>query len=418
LLQNFQHQGRKIASNSFTSFLNFLIMEKLLKFWIIFAAFVLFPKESFSYELVPTGHLILDECNAPAPLDFRMTARGADFIDAAWEPAWANATHTVTVSVANTGGGTNAWDHLYTLNSVSGSSVRLNNMPSGEHYKIQISTNCSDGNSSSDISFFFEKLILDLTVPGRVPVNPVIVPCENIRYDFFSNEWIGFRVTYHLGDQNPISSLFELKIIASKDLTDLYSSTVQIARVSNQNPIKAVTNGGNFPTPTNPLLECVNPFLMHNFLPNLPIDPTIGRVYVKRNLEARLVDLCVYDNLPYWNYDNYSFEVLVAESSLPQPGFNEGNVTILKQELIEKRMLILENPVSDVIQLKSVEGTNQISPLNYLLLNSNGEVIRKSQIKVTSNSLATIPVYELPNGIYFLIVNNELINESFKLIKI
>lgn len=200
-----------------------------------------------------------EECNAPAPDSFRITSIGGSFISLAWKPAWVGASHVLSVSKREPSG---EWTALYFISDVPDSSYTVNNLEGGKEYRFRIATKCPSGDPSELTSIIDGiALIVDLTLLGRIPINPTDADCQGI--DYHSHNWVGFRISGK-GESN----LFEVKINEASD-----SPTGYIKRVATDNPIVAVNEDGFFPTPSFPIIESVPvAFRVRNIKPDGAID--------------------------------------------------------------------------------------------------------------------------------------------------
>ncbi|MBK6997757.1 MAG: fibronectin type III domain-containing protein [Lewinellaceae bacterium] len=112
-----------------------------------------------------------EECHAPPPDSFRMTAAGAHFVSLAWQPVWIGATHTLVVLKLESDGV--SWLPIDTFPTIPGDSFTVNNLLYGSKYRFAISTKCANGDPS-DVQAFTgppSGLILDLVLNGRTPIN-------------------------------------------------------------------------------------------------------------------------------------------------------------------------------------------------------------------------------------------------------
>jgi Fibronectin type III domain. len=175
-------------------------------FILIFATLLLSAAHKAS--AFETSPISLNEkpvtCNAPAPTNFRITERSANFIVLAWDPAWQGATHTLAILESNGQGG---WIGVDTLHQVTGDSYTAGGLTPGQTYRFVIATNCEDG-SPSLIKWDStgSTLIIDLSIDGKNPLTPhQHVPCENIPLNM---PWKGFRVA-HVGGSPLLRNEFE-----------------------------------------------------------------------------------------------------------------------------------------------------------------------------------------------------------------
>ena len=199
-----------------------------------------------------------DVCEAPPPDNFRITSVGSNFISLAWQPAWVGATHTLAVLEKN---GSGIWVSLNTLNIVPDTAYTVPNLQPGSEYRFIIATNCTLGEPSvikakrDGIT-----LILELTINGRTPLNPVAIDCHNIAYKNYN--WVGFKVESTTKEGVKTSSLFEFVPYGDGNAGAGIISKGYIARVDYGNRIVATNEAFRWPTNVNPALAGDNPFRM------------------------------------------------------------------------------------------------------------------------------------------------------------
>ena len=341
-----------------------------------------------------------DECDAPAPDDFRITSIGGDFISLAWQPAWVGATQLLSVSTKNSLGG---WMLLYTLPNVPGSSITVDNLNGGKEYRFGISTKCPSGEVSERTSIIDGiALIVDLTLSGRIPFEPQTVSCSGIVYE--DHTWVGFEV---IRNQNGISNRFHV------DLKGLGSIPFgSIRRVTELNPIVAVAASGGFPTSFNSIIEDVFlPFKMSWV--NADDQDDIGHVGIKVTTTNPLtIDLCPILNDPAkpWN-SSYTFNSLTASIALKprNEGEKEG------QSFENAPNFNVQNPFFENLIVSIPQGFQTGNKASIQLISINGQVILTQTFELLGSQVS-FPVV-CPPGVYFLQIGTDCNIQVLKVIK-
>jgi len=284
-------------------------MERKLHFILLFAAFALnfhpiFAKATF--EFGGSNVIISDTCDAPAPDSFRITSVSSNSIALAWEPIWMGAEHSLIIHKKNP---TGAWETFLSPFTVQGVSYTAINLTPGSEYRFIIATNCGlDEPSSIKKNIDGIALILELTIAGRNPTNPVPVDCHKIKY--LEHEWVGFKVEVYTKAGETISSLFEF-------LPNGYGPrgiiSGMIMRVDYGNPIVATTDDDVWPTNNQSSVPVKNPFRMGHINDGGITSLPIGRVGLTGYPAS--IDLCAdYLNAQDPWRKSYSFTAMTAET--------------------------------------------------------------------------------------------------------
>ncbi len=350
-----------------------------------------------------------NNCELPAPDNFRVESRGYDFIDIAWSPVSAASLHTLFVYTRTDS--TDAWETFGTFNDLPGGSFSLEGVGFEHQCRLIIVTNCASGEPSSKQSVLeLDKIILDLTTPGRVPINPVVVDCHNIHVN--DHEWVGFKVVEVVaGNQVAVNNehLFEFGMPSKGNL--------QIRRVNQGGIIVAADDNYNYPNFPGETYPVHYPFLITKPLPNGAFQD-IGRVSIILHGNKPLVDICIAPGPPKWNIINYAFSALVAEKTEDRPKPMEETEEqqgkfFRKNQLIQTK---LNNPFAETLTLFIPEFVQEGGIFKLSMFNISGEIILEKQMTNVSGQIS-IETDKIMPGLYFVKVENDLSTKTIKAIK-
>ncbi len=219
---------------------------------------------------------LVETCQAPAPDSFRVASAGGNFISLSWKPVWPGAAYFLTASEKNSSGG---WVPIQIFPDIQDTSFTVDGLEGGKSYRFHISTKCTNGDIS-DLTAWVDgiSLIVDLTLLGRTPKNPLPISGNGIPYQ--SYEWIGFKVS-----GNGASGLFEVEVNEDGDVPLAF-----IRRVNLGEKIVAVDGNDLYPIPMLPIIEDVAiPFRINQILPENNI--SIGKINIIEHFSPPSIDL-------------------------------------------------------------------------------------------------------------------------------
>ncbi len=364
-------------------------MEKKL----LLALFLWVFQCSISIVLANNGFVLNNEptrpgvyCDAPAPDNFQVTSRGSDFIAVAWDPISTGVTYSLVVSVKEN----ETWIPMNTFTQIAAPFLTIEDIGFNDEVLLSLAAECSTGERSIYVIELLPKIILELSVPGRNPVNPqVFQPCKNIKLG--EHNWVGFSVKKHGGTELE-SNIFEVVVTGN-----INTSYIDIKRNSSQTVIYAVDDNNFFPPPT--ITNAPNPFKVSD-ISDPDLFDGIGRVSIKvTDVPEWSVNIC-QSPVPVWN-TNYEFKVLTAnltvetspESPKEHSDGSEGNKTSGK--------LKANSPFSEIL-LVFLEVENQLKEDAVIsLLNIAGQIILEQQVVIPFDQIA-IPTSSIPTGLYAL----------------
>lgn len=337
-------------------------------------------------------------CEAPPPDSLRATSIGGTYVSLEWEPAWPGATHFLTVSQLDSIG---EWVPVIIFDNVSGSTLTVDSLSSGKEYRFRIATKCPNGDPSEFTTFIdIRTVILELTLDGRTPKNPSVIGCTGIEYQ--SHHWLGFRVS-----GEGASNMFEVVVNENN------SPLAYVKRVVTVNNIVAVDGSLTFPTPGDPLIKVPTPFLIYR----INTGEEIGYVDIKKHTtNPPTVDICINEDKIPWK-PGYAFTVLTAKETVIVPGGGGGSGTgqgLGKDPL--GTYFKVQNPFHDNIQVFVSDENNLEGDVILRLLDTSGKVISTQQFGAVEPRLS-IPVRELPTGMYILQIQTTLETQSFMVFK-
>jgi len=387
-------------------------MERKLHFVLLFAAFALnfhpiFAKATF--EFGGSNVIISDTCDAPAPDSFRITSVSSNSIALAWEPIWMGAEHSLIIHKKNP---TGAWETFLSRFTVQGVSYTAINLTPGSEYRFIIATNCGpDEPSSIKINIDGIALILELTIAGRNPTNPVPVDCHKIKY--LEHEWVGFKVETYTKQGELISSLFEVEAYGGDDSKGFISHGI-IKRVDYENPIVATNDSGKWPTNQQSSLFGSNPFRMgHKKNDGIGTIP-IGRVGLTGYPAS--IDLCAdYNNTEDPWRQNYLFTAMTAEtvSGFLPSAFDERSESPTNQQVDAWAQSPFNEHLDVFIPLADQRHGNG----KIYLLNAAGLIIMDQKVNAQC-SIISFQTGSLVAGLYFIRIESGRKVQTLKTIKI
>ncbi len=382
-------------------------MAKRIHFKLFFISICLFCTQLLAFTgIVPSlaTPLQSEPCTAPPPDSFHVTSRGPNFISVAWIPAFSGATQTLTVL---TKVNSNTWIVFDTYYNIPGSSYTINGIDFEAECKLEIATDCSSGEPSTEISIIIDKIIVELTTAGRVPVNPQPISCTNIPIPTSSSEWIGFQVIRAgLIPQN----IFEIKVIqVNPEFT-----RIQIKRAYENNVVLAVNEDGTAPPPTVDMKT--NPFKI--IMRTLYNDIFIGKLSVTKN--SSFIDLCKFNSIPSW--DN-SFTFTVMKATMPNnmstpPVFENNDWPDSARFLPTPCKISAESPFDETLRVffNSQENWNSQS-IKIKLLNIDGQTILEEKVQPPFEQFL-FHVEGISSGIYILRIEDEDAIQTLKVMKV
>lgn len=339
--------------------------------------------------------LSTEACNAPPPDSFRVKSIGGSFVSLAWTPAWINATHTLTVSKKDTNGN---WIVEYTLPDVPGSSLGVDNLEGGKSYQFGISTKCGSG-EPSELTSYIEHIaaIVELTIIGRIPTNPLPIGCNGIEYK--NHAWVGFSVS-----GEGASSMFEVVVIENSE--PLLASINRVYVESGT--IVAADIFGDYPKLSLPLLTDVSiPFPILNLGQS---DPKIGEIgLIVHKEKSPTIDLCPYAFTPFKN--GYTFTALTAEeiqsSDRPGKGFRNNHTTSRFEA---------QNPFTDNLCIFVPQDVIESGGATIKLLDTGGRTVLLQKLDDLSSKVS-FPTGWLSPGVYILQIKTNTSTQSLRVIK-
>ncbi|MFN0213302.1 MAG: hypothetical protein ACKVT2_03530 [Saprospiraceae bacterium] len=353
----------------------------------------------------------VESCDAPAPDSFHVTNAGTNFVNLIWQPAWPSATQTLVILKNDTY--TNAWVSVDTIYNLSGSSYTFSNAQYGSTYRFVIATNCSNGEVSERTATIDHiELILDLTIAGLTPINPVTVPgvCPEIDYPAYN--WVGFKIQ-NFNEFASASTLYEFK--TNTENGNLYPV---IKRVNYDGPMMAVAKSFlgtelKYPTWAIPIIRV---FGSYSFVVRQYKDEinyiTVGKVEVTLQQNPDKVKICIDSSEP-WN-PSYIITPLIAEMANGfTPSGNESQ-TCINCGLNE--VIKAQSPFKDILNVFLPPSFVKRLPIKFQMLSLNGEVVIEHQFEAVSDPIS-ISTEMLPRGFYMLRIEANGETQILKTIK-
>jgi hypothetical protein len=313
-----------------------------------------------------------DECNAPAPGNFRKTAEGPGYVTLGWEPVESGASHLLTVSEVLADGSETL---VYTFDGISAVTKKVDGLKQRTRYKFKIYTKCADGNPSlipSEVDII--TLIIELTLAGRKPVNPQPVGCSGIDYQNPEYDWIGFRLQKVKGDVILQENFFEFQ---------REGELVSIKRAETDNVLVAANHlGDDYPDQTYTEIKTNIPFRAAELIEAEQMEiSAFASIALEFNSGwNETVDICcTYDpgQQLYYKYDVFVSNVTGTES-------NQGLVRGIQG--VDNVKVV--NPVQDFIEIIStVRGSFSSEDLIVSLLGIDGRILKQSEERSSDGTI-------------------------------
>lgn len=366
-------------------------MAKKLLFCLLFCGI-----SAFAFAFSPLSPQF---CDAPAPTNFEVTSMASELVTLSWDPSIAGATHTLELMIEGNG----AWVSLWVNPEVPGESIVLDNLEPGS-YLARLATNCETGEAGEefiDVPFRFK--IIDLTILGRMPKNPQVVPdCQNI--DYLNHEWVGFRVTeIATGLTNYFEFVWDIE------------GGAEIKRVFYDHPIVAVKENGQYPDNNNPIINTKPPFRIdhignYNYV-------QVGFVTCVPNLFPNpSIEICVEEENPpiLWK-EGYKFEAVTAEDILLEQPDNDPNISqdnsIHAFEQLDQ-VRITSPFLSNTTLFFTKEYLNQ-KDLSITVFGINGMVFNTFYTNIVPQTIE-LPLQDIPSGVFYVRLKT---HQKYKVLK-
>ncbi|MFN5364635.1 MAG: T9SS type A sorting domain-containing protein [Bacteroidota bacterium] len=329
-----------------------------------------------------------DECNAPAPGNFRKTAEGPGYVTLGWEPVESGASHLLTVSEVLADGSETL---VYTFDGISAVTKKVDGLKQRTRYKFKIYTKCADGNPSlipSEVDII--TLIIELTLAGRKPVNPQPVGCSGIEYNNPENEWVGFRI-YRFDEGKIIENLFEFERIEE-------TNNVKIKRVEQENILVAANEANKFPVELTDIIFSNNPFNLGESSINGDSILLFGRIKVELNgWSSGTVSLCPDGS--GWNQD-YFYEPMTAQKVEGPIKENDTQYDILGKEK-STLSIHVNNPIGDFLLLSPSGNYSAENSISIMMVDVNGRIVINEKRKLSGDT-EVIDTSSVSQGVYYL----------------
>ncbi len=390
---------------------NLLFLLLICSLYLGIASFSAAPERT-SFEGTSTN---VESCDAPAPDSFRVTNAGTNFVNLMWQPAWPSATQTLAILKKNTN--SNSWESVDTIYNLAGASYTFSNAEYGSTYRFVIATNCTNGGISERTSTIDHvELILDLTIAGRTPVNPVIVPglCPTIFYQAYN--WVGFKIQTIPAGFIPISTLYEFTTSIDNN-GNLYPV---IKRVNPSGPIYAVGAplGGTvtYPKSPSPLVITIygpTSFMVRHYLSETNFIP-VGNVHVNlvESGNGNTVQICIDD--PNWN-QGYTLLPLIASmaNGIAPPNGSD----ISNDRFSFSKNFKAQNPFNEMLNIFVSQDFTSEGNASIRLITLSGQTVFEQHLEI-SNELISIPTNMVAPGFYILRIENNGETQALKVFKI
>jgi len=353
-----------------------------------------------------------EQCDVPAPDSFRFTDAGTNFIDLAWHPSWNDATHTLIVQKENISGG---WTTQNSYYNIPGSSYTVSNLEYRSKYRFIIATNCVTNNTPSTKVAYFDHIafILDLTIQGRTPTNPTVVPgsCPAISYQAYN--WVGFKVETINGFA-PTSTFYEFSPGVDINSGSLYPI---IKRVNPSGPIFAVgatpVGSTTFPKVPSPKIIRIlgsTSFLIRHYLSETDwIIVGNVRVNLVESNNGNTVQICIDD--PNWN-QAYNLVPLTAQIANGFAALSTGEGS--KSQFFSE--FTAQNPFASTLNLFVPKYFLAEERILIRLLTSTGQLILEQSPEISDGSIA-IPTTLVTPGFYILQIETTYGTKTIKVVK-
>lgn len=340
----------------------------------------------------------VESCDAPAPDSFRITSAGGNFISLSWKPVWPGASYFLVASEKNSAGG---WVPMEVFPDVQDTSFTVDGLEGGKEYRFHISTKCPN-NEVSELTAWIDgiALIVDLTLLGRVPKNPVEISGQGIPYPKL--HWLGFRVS-----GAGASGLFEVEVNKNGDFPLAF-----IRRVNLEEKIVAVDWDNQYPHQFNPEINGVDiPFEIVHLFQESQI--SIGKVDLTKHAFPPTIDIEVTST---WKPE-YQFQVLKADATISSPPGNTGGSQGLQAGQNRFGLqLDCPNPFGDLLEVSLLSDELAEEQITLTLFDAENRKIDSKNTTSPTNT-CIFNMSGLPSGLYFLVAEGENTYSVKKLIK-
>ncbi len=392
-------------------------------FFLLFCTTILFTSPLFAendLEKHTSSSTQLDLCDMPPPDSGRITVTGYNFISMEWTPVWVGATHTlVTLYQAND---SSSWVPVDTFLNVVGSSFTYENLQfASDKYGFLISTNCPGGEPGTEFNFISPPIsvILELTIGGVTPVNPMLMPeCTPMKIG--SSSWLGFYISGAKGLSSP-NNYFEVT----------WNGGYAIVKRVLYSPVVAGTGEYDYPQlPPNDKIKFYygNPksVSFHTFKINgEDVFTDIGPIRIIHTSDGvdQYFTFCKAQPTT-WNSE-YILRSVMASTN------GEGTTYSSSRDSKEFLQTYGENPLIHLNDSKNIRVQNPFQNSLNIYLPSlpipngqcsirmwdiNGRLVLENFIDLEDKNI-TIPTTFLPAGTYFLRITTDSYAETVKILK-
>lgn len=325
-------------------------------------------------------------------------------ITLAWKPIGAGVDHTLKVLKKTASG---SWDSLYTIPSILSSPYTVGNLEAGREYRFIMRSKCPNGEVSQNFSISDGILsILELSILGKTPLEPIVVDCESIDYLNHDYQWVGFRVYYNKGDRI-ISNLFEYKKV------DIITS--QIRRMKLEHNLVAVNENEIWPTQNQPIVPVELEVQMGELTNN---ETSVNNLFIFGTLIISTYStpgkLKICPDPASW-HPFYKFEALVATKTTDLSGENSDNR--FDNSILHTNKFRIENPFNEKIEIFNdhvEESSTELITVS--IYDLNGRVAIRKQFENSLNQISLEASSILP-GCYFLRIEHQGYFQIAKIIK-
>ncbi|MEZ4926612.1 MAG: hypothetical protein R3A50_10065 [Saprospiraceae bacterium] len=346
-------------------------------------------------------------CELPPPDSFHIISRSSELIELAWNPISVDAIHTLKAYTRPDS--SSAWELFGEYYDLPGSTFSLSGPGLGQNCRLLLYTNCGFGEPSIYPAVLeLDKIIIDLVVGGRIPINPVPVSCTRVNLD--NHDWVGFKVIENIpGSLFPEGFLFEI-IKTGKD-------HLEINRILPNNVIVAADQDHIYPSDPSDLIRIYDDaFRVVKLLPTGGFFD-VGRIEVKFYQPGNKIDICIKNEVPKWN-SNFTYTTLVAEETEESPNPKSTYSLFYSQNIQEKTNIIRSNsPFSSNLIIFASEDFKEGSDVDIIIRNLNGQIVLKNESPILQGKLS-YEVGNLAEGLYIIEIKQESIINTLKVIKI
>jgi hypothetical protein len=399
-------------------------MANKLFFFLLFCTTLLFSLPLFAengLERHGGPSTQLDLCDMPPPDSGRITVTGYNFISLEWIPVWEGATHTlIALYQAND---SSSWVPVDTFLNLAGSSFTFENFQfASDKYGFLLSTNCLNGEPGTEFSFINPDVgvILELTIGGVTPVNPVILP-ECTPEKIGSSGWLGFFISGTTG-LNPPRNYFEVT----------WNGGYAVVKRVLYSPVVAGTQDFNYPkNPPNDVLHFYDGNPKSVSFKTFKVEgensfTDIGWVRITHTTMGTddYFTFCPVKD-KFWN-NNYIFKMAKASitgggteysgTGDPKDFFSEPDDHSLGYQNSSKKIRV-QNPFQNDLNIyfPSILNSNERGSIS--IWDINGKLVLEDSPDLESRNITLVTTF-LPSGTYFLRVATDKIVETIKILKI